>query len=102
MMSASNIVSLYPEPKELTSAPESSPKPECSIHPHVLLVHWEIYFRAGDWQAAHDIAEALIMRLPDEPIGWIYRSFALKQMRQTKEAVNQLLPAAKKFSQDWR
>lgn len=75
---------------------------ECSVHPHVLLVHWEIYFRAENWQAAHQIAEALITRLPDEPIGWIYRSFALKQMHQTKAAVQQLLPAARKFSDDWR
>ena len=56
---------------------------QCSVHPHVLLAHWEIYFRAGDWEAACAVAEALIVHLADEPIGWIYRSFALQQMKRT-------------------
>ena len=77
-------------------------KIECSVHPHVLLAHWEIYFRADDWAAARVIAEALIVHLPDEPIGWIYRSFALQQMKRTEEAKNSLIPAARKFSEDWR
>jgi tetratricopeptide (TPR) repeat protein len=75
---------------------------QCSIHPHVLLAHWEIYFRAGDWEAARAVAEALVLHLPDEPIGWIYRSFALQQMRRTEEAKDHLIPAARKFSEDWR
>jgi tetratricopeptide (TPR) repeat protein len=102
MTRASNIVSLHPEVDGALPTSEFPPKTQCSVHPHILLVHWEIYFRAGNWQAAHDIAEGLIICLPDEAIGWIYRSFALKQMRQTKEAVTQLLPAARKFSNDWR
>jgi tetratricopeptide (TPR) repeat protein len=77
-------------------------KIECSVHPHVLLAHWEIYFRADDWEAARVIAEALIVHLPDEPIGWIYRSFALQQMKRIEEAKNTLMPAARRFSEDWR
>jgi predicted Zn-dependent protease len=80
----------------------SSTRFECSVHPHVLLVHWEIYFRAGDWEAARAVAEALVVHLPDEPIGWIYRSFALKQLKRTEEAKDNLIPAARRFSEDWR
>src|SRR6476660_3316047 len=78
------------------------PRIECSVHPHILLAHWEIYFRACDWEAALAIAEGLVIRLPDEPIGWIYRSFALQQMKRTEEAKDNLIPAARKFTEDWR
>ena len=105
MTTGSNIVRLQPETTTAALAPEGIskvPQRERSVHPHTLLVHWEIYFRADNWQAAHHVAEALILDMPDEPIGWIYRSFALKQMKQTDEAANQLLPAAERFSDDWR
>lgn len=101
MTTRSNIVKLHPEPTT-TTLTASGPQAAAAVHPHILLVHWEIYFRAGNWQAAHDVAESMILNMPNEAIGWIYRSFALKQMQQTREAVNQLLPAARKFSDDWR
>ena len=96
---------IVPSPPEISGRhKEETPRSpvECSVHPHVLLAHWEIYFRACDWDAALAIAEGLVIRLPDEPIGWIYRSFALQQMKRTEEAKDNLIPAARKFTEDWR
>lgn len=72
------------------------------IHPHVLLVQWEIHSRNGQWLSALDVAEALVAALPGEPIGWIYRSFALQQLGRVKEARQHLLAAARQFPADWR
>ena len=40
--------------------------------------------------------------LPEEPIGWIYHSFALSQLGQLEESRMHLLTAARKFPADWR
>ena len=53
---------------------------QCRFHPQVLLVRWEIYAREGHWEFAHTIAHGLVALAPDEPVGWINRSFALHQM----------------------
>ena len=76
--------------------------PQWGFHPHVLLAHWESYSRTKHWKGAYAISLALVFALPDEPIGWIYRAFALKQLGRVNEAVTALLPAARKFPTDWR
>ncbi len=92
---------------KLNSAPEETEVPgktalPPAFHPHVLLVHWEINVRNRQWPSACSTAQALIAALPQEPIGWIYRSFAWHQMGRIREAWLGLLPAAKRFPQDWR
>ncbi len=72
------------------------------LHPHALLVHWEIYVRSKEWRGALAVAQALIVNLPGQPIGWIYRSFALQQLGQLSEAWSALRPAASRFPDDWR
>ena len=67
------------------------------FHPLVLLTRWEIYTRAHHWEFAHTIAQGLVALLPDEPVGWVNRSYALHQMKRTREAWHALLPAADKF-----
>jgi predicted Zn-dependent protease len=67
------------------------------FHPQVLLARWEIYAREQHWEYAHTIAHGLVALAPDEPAGWINRSFALHQMKRTQEAWHALLPAVKKF-----
>lgn len=70
------------------------------FHPLVLLVRWEIYAKGKHWEFAHTIAQGLVALVPDEPRGWISRSFALHQMKRTQEAWYALLPAAEKFPQN--
>lgn len=94
----SNAATTVLEPRR-TPPSQASPG---AVHPHVLLVHWEIQTRAGQWQSACAVARALIAALPEEPIGWIYHSFALCQLGQLEEARTHLLAAARKFPSDWR
>ena len=43
-------------------------------HPDVLGVKWEIYAKAGGWEACRDIATLLIQLVPDRPqAGSIWR-----------------------------
>jgi predicted Zn-dependent protease len=70
---------------------------QARFHPDVLLVRWEIYARDQHWEFAHTIAHGMVALTPDEPVGWINRSFALHQMKRTQEAWRSLLPAARKF-----
>ena len=52
--------------------------------------------------AAYAVAQALVMTLPEEPIGWIYRSFVLVKLGRVREARQCLLVGARKFPRDWR
>src|SRR5258706_431810 len=72
------------------------------LHPNFLLVQWEIQSRNDQWQAALNIAEAIVAALPGEPIGFIYRSFALHKLGRIDEARQQLLLGARRFPADWR
>jgi Flp pilus assembly protein TadD len=73
-----------------------------TLHPHLLLVRWEISSRRQDWASACNAAQALIAALPNDPIGWIYRSFALQQLGRLQDARDGLLAAARRFPADWR
>jgi tetratricopeptide (TPR) repeat protein len=37
---------------------------------------------------------------PAAPFGWIHRSYALHELKRTREALDQLLPAAVRFPED--
>jgi tetratricopeptide (TPR) repeat protein len=39
----------------------------------------------------------MVALMPGEPVGWINRSYALHQLKRTREALDTLLPAAAKF-----
>ena len=98
------IINTLPEADALTtssSAPRAQELPPV-FHPNVLLVHWETHLRRGQWSAASNTALALIAAMPGEPIGWIYRSFALQQLGLVREALENLLTAARRFPSDWR
>ncbi len=66
-------------------------------HPDVLKVRWEIYAAAKKWKATLDIAAALIQLDPDDPLGWVHRSYALHELKQTTEARDNLLHVVDKF-----
>jgi tetratricopeptide (TPR) repeat protein len=66
-------------------------------HPDVLNVRWEIYTAAKKWEAALDIAAALIQLDPESPLGWVNRSYALHELKRTAEARDNLLRVVDKF-----
>ena len=68
-------------------------------HLDVLEVRWQILAQEKNWNAALEVASELIKVAPDNPTGWINRSYILHEMKRTREAWNQLLPVANKFPQ---
>lgn len=74
--------------------------PENRAHPAVLEVRWQIYTKARKWEAALDIASALIRLAPELPLGWVHRSFCLHELKRTEEARDNLLRVVDKFPED--
>jgi tetratricopeptide (TPR) repeat protein len=71
--------------------------PELHAHPDVLRTRWKVYADGEKWEPALDIATALVQAAPDDPDGWIGRSFALHEMKRTAEARDYLLQVVDKF-----
>src|SRR6185503_19779708 len=63
----------------------------------VLAVRCDIYIVAMRWPAVIAVAWTLVNLVPDRPSGWVRRSFALHGLKQTQQAFDLLLPAARKF-----
>ena len=71
--------------------------PVTRSHPNVLALQCEIYTSAQNWAAVVAISWMLVELVPDQPIGWVSRSFGLHELKKTKQAFDLLLPAAEKF-----
>lgn len=70
---------------------------ETRSHPAVLEVRWQIHAKARRWEGALEIASALAQGLPEEPIGWIHRSYSLHELKRTQEARDNLLRVVDQF-----
>ena len=75
--------------------------PEFRVHPAVLLMRCQIYSAAKKWDAVIAIADTLVKQLPKLSDAWIHRSFALHELKRTRDAYDKLLPAADKFKTQW-
>jgi len=71
--------------------------PVMRTHPAVLNVLWGIHSAEKNWESALEIATNLTEVLPEEPLGWVHRSYALHELRRTKEARDNLLRVVDKF-----
>lgn len=76
--------------------------PELRGHPDVLDLRWRIYAKEQKWAACVDIGFALVQLAPERSDSWIHRSFALHAANRTQEALDNLLPVANKFPDEWR
>jgi predicted Zn-dependent protease len=65
--------------------------------PEVLEARWQIYTLAGRHDAALGVAVGLVKVAPERYIGYIWRSHSLNELGRTQEAVDTLVPVAKKF-----
>jgi tetratricopeptide (TPR) repeat protein len=75
--------------------------PQMRVHPDVLKLRWEIYAVAKQWDFALHLAKALIRLAPDDPLGWIHRSYTLHELNCTSEAFDQLAAVAERFPTEW-
>ncbi len=75
--------------------------PSMRSHPAVLEVRWEIYAKACDWQKCVEVARQITSAAPKKALGWIHLSFALHEMKQTREAHANLAGVLERFPNDW-
>jgi len=57
----------------------------------------ETYAAAEKWEAALDIAPALMQLDPEDPLGWVHRSYALHELKRTAKARDNLLRVVDNF-----
>ena len=91
---------------ELGNAAEASAEleliaPALQTHPEVLEMRWQICAQAQKWQQCIVVAEEMLAVAPGRVLGWIHRSYALHELKRTREALEALLPALVKFPKDW-
>lgn len=72
-------------------------RPEFDHSPDVLTVRWHLHSHHRDWESALQTASQLIQVAPNDVDGWIHRSFALHELRRTREASDRLLEAEPLF-----
>ena len=70
-------------------------------HPDVLEVSWMLFAKEQNWNACVKTAELLVQQAPERPGGWIHRSFALHELKQTEEAFDHLSPVRGIFPDQW-
>jgi len=70
-------------------------------HPEALVVSWKICAHVKQWPACVEIGEAIVQLAPQKVFGWIHRSFALHELKRTREAFDLLLPAVEKYPKEW-
>jgi tetratricopeptide (TPR) repeat protein len=66
--------------------------------PEALEVLWRIFAAGKQWDEALETARELVATDPENPVGWIDRSFSLHELKRTAEAWEHLLPVAEKFT----
>jgi len=75
--------------------------PELQQSPEVLEIRWQILAREKQWEKCVACANTLVESAPEHPQGWIHRSYALHELKRTREAFDALLPALAKFPKEW-
>jgi Flp pilus assembly protein TadD len=76
--------------------------PENRRHPDVLEVRWAILAGDGQWEAALDVAQKLVLSAPDRASGWLHRAYALRRVPEggIEKAWEALHPAADLFPKE--
>lgn len=74
--------------------------PTARKHPDALDFEWRWLAHLKRWEEAVEVAQQLVDHHPKRADAWIHRSFALHELRRTREAFDLLLPALKKFPKE--
>ncbi len=77
---------------ELASLPDAHRE-----HPDALEVWWKVFAESKEWARALEIAEKLVLVAPDRVSAWVDRSYALHELKRTREAYELLSPLVEKF-----
>lgn len=68
--------------------------------PAVLALDCHRLALAGEWQEVVAVAERWLQRQPGDAQAWVQRSYALHELRRTREAWDKLLPSATLFPEN--
>ena len=71
--------------------------PQFQGHAEVLKVQWGICAAEKQWESALEAASRLVSLEPDDPLGWVHRSYSLHELKRTQEAKDNLLHVVEKF-----
>ena len=63
----------------------------------VLGLRWNALAQLKSWEDCICVSARILGLAPDNPFGWIHRSFALHELKRTQEARDLLLPAVEQF-----
>jgi predicted Zn-dependent protease len=66
-------------------------------HPDVLEAWWPILAEEKNWSAALATAEKLVAQVPERQSGWVQQSYALHELKRTREACERLVQVVEKF-----
>ena len=69
-------------------------------HPAVLQVRYLICAKEKRWETCVTLANSMVQLDPTLSFGWIHRSYALHELKRTREALDQLLPAVRRFPKE--
>lgn len=69
-------------------------------HPLVLEFEWRLLAAENRWLDAVASGERLLRVRPDDTNAWVHRSYALHELRRTREAFDLLLPAVRRFPRE--
>ena len=72
------------------------------LHPGVLETRWLALAQLQRWEPAADTARALVVAAPEQAVGWLHRSYALRRVRGggLQAAFDALRPVAEKFPEE--
>jgi tetratricopeptide (TPR) repeat protein len=66
-------------------------------HPDVIEVWWKVFAEERDWSSALECGQKLVALVPDRASAWITCSFALHELKRTREAFDQLRGVVDRF-----
>lgn len=75
-------------------------RPAARAHPEALDFEWRLLAQERRWTEAVELGERLVQANPDDANAWVHRSYALHELRRTREAFDQLLPALRRFPRE--
>lgn len=71
--------------------------PDLLGHPDVLDLRWRLHAMKRDWTAALNVARAQVTVSPEQSDGWINQSYALHELKRTREAFEALVGVVDRF-----
>jgi len=75
--------------------------PALQNRPEVLEARWQVHAKKRKWEECLEVGNALVASAPKQAQSWIHRSFALHELKRTREAFDALQPALEIFPKEW-